>query len=178
MKSNIGITSLIFVMFIIQLIISVFFDYQPIVYITLLPLMVISFPIEMRSYKSLPLAFLLGLLIDLLVDGVLGLNAGAATLLSLFRRPLSLFIFGEEKFSRSIFPTIRESSLVRHIFFFVVSISIFMLFYMSFDGVLYRGYIFNLVRFGITLVANLMLYLLIDLLVLNREGYKSNGKRF
>ncbi|MBQ5401675.1 MAG: hypothetical protein IIU16_02040, partial [Bacteroidales bacterium] len=76
------------VVILLQVIINNYVNLGPMIYICLIPLLIIYLPLDQKPYLSLIIAFGLGLIIDILSDGVLGLNAGAATLIALVYRPL------------------------------------------------------------------------------------------
>ena len=61
------------VVILIQVIMNNYVNLGPMVYICLVPLLVIYLPLDQKNYLTLIIAFGLGLLIDILSDGVLGL---------------------------------------------------------------------------------------------------------
>lgn len=57
-------------------------------YIAVIPLFILIVPTPPGSYELLIWAFFLGLLTDILADGVLGLNATSCTVVAFFKEPL------------------------------------------------------------------------------------------
>ena len=66
--------------------------------LSFLPVIVLLIPIRFSTISSMLIAFASGLLVDLLGDGVLGLNILALVPVALVRKGLLRFIFGQEVF--------------------------------------------------------------------------------
>lgn len=66
--------------FILQLVMAHYVNLGPWVHISLLPLLVLVLPEQWRTQRTMLVAFALGLLLDLLSGGPLGLNSAAAVL--------------------------------------------------------------------------------------------------
>ena len=69
----------------IQLLISGYINIWPMLYIAVFPLLVITLPYTCNHIVSILTAFCFGLLVDILSDGVLGLNAAAIVAIAYFR---------------------------------------------------------------------------------------------
>mgnify|MGYP007069903758 CR=1 FL=1 len=75
-----------FLVLLLQLAISDFLHLGPWVTLTLLPLLVALLPQAWSPHRVMAAAFILGLAVDFLTDGVLGLNAFAAVMAAGARR--------------------------------------------------------------------------------------------
>ncbi len=78
---------LIFGVFIllIQMLISGYVNIWPMLYIAVYPILLISMPYTINRYITLVAAFCIGFLIDIITDGVVGLNAAAFVAMGYFR---------------------------------------------------------------------------------------------
>ncbi len=157
------------VVILIQVIMNNYVNLGPMVYICLVPLLVIYLPLDQKNYLTLIIAFGLGLLIDILSDGVLGLNAGAATLVALVYKPLFYPIFQKNNYSKKYILPIRESGLWHHVLYLLIILAIYFLFYIAFDGLAKTTLLVSLIRYLVNILVNLAIALAIDLTLFNRS---------
>jgi rod shape-determining protein MreD len=157
------------VVILIQVIMNNYVNLGPMVYICLVPLLVIYLPLDQKNYLTLFIAFGLGLLIDILSDGVLGLNAGAATLVALVYKPLFYPIFQKNNYSKKYILPIRESGLWHHVLYLLIILAIYFLFYIAFDGLAKTTLLVSLIRYLVNILVNLAIALAIDLTLFNRS---------
>lgn len=156
------------VVILLQVIIGNYVNLGPLVYICLVPLLIIYLPLDQKPYISLVIAFGLGLIVDILSDGVLGLNAGAATLVSLVYRPLFYPVFQKNNYSKKYIPPIRESDIWHHMLYLLIILAIYFLFYIAFDGLAKTTLLISLVRYLLNIAVNLAVALIVDLTLFNR----------
>ncbi len=157
------------VVILIQVIMNNYVNLGPMVYICLVPLLVIYLPLDQKNYLTLIIAFGLGLLIDILSDGVLGLNAGAATLVALVYKPLFYPIFQKNNYSKKYILPIRESGLWHHVLYLLIILAIYFMFYIAFDGLAKTTLLVSLIRYLVNILVNLAIALAIDLTLFNRS---------
>lgn len=157
------------VVILLQVIINNYVYLGPMVYICLIPLLIIYLPLDQKPYISLVIAFGLGLIIDLLSDGVLGLNAGAATLVALVYKPLFYPIFQKNNYSKKYIPPIRESDVWHHMLYLLIILAIYFLFYIAFDGLATTTVVVSLVRYLFNIAINLALAIVVDLTLFNKS---------
>lgn len=157
------------VVILLQVIINNYVYLGPMVYICLLPLLVMYLPLDQKPYISLIIAFGLGLIIDILADGVLGLNAGAATLLALVYKPLFYPVFQKNNYSKKFIPAIRESNIWHHVLYLLIIIAIYFLFYIAFDGLATTTLIVSLTRYLVNVAVNLVLAVVVDVTLFNKN---------
>jgi hypothetical protein len=156
------------VVILIQIIIGNYVNLGPLVYICLIPLLIIYLPLDQKPYLSLVIAFGLGLIVDMLSDGVLGLNAGAATLVALVYRPLFYPVFQKNNYSKKYIPPIHESDIWHHMLYLLIILAIYFLFYIAFDGLAKTTLLISLVRYFLNIAVNLAVALIVDLTLFNR----------
>jgi len=157
------------VVILLQVIIGNYVNLGPMIYICLIPLLVVYLPLDQKPYLSLIIAFGLGLIVDMLSDGVLGLNAGAATLISLVYRPIFYPVFKKNTYSKKYIPPISESGIWHHVLYLLIIYAIYFLFYIAFDGLATSTLLVSLIRYFFNLAANLVAATLVDLTLFNRS---------
>ena len=157
------------VVILLQVILNNYVNLGPMIYICLLPLLVIYLPLDQKNYISLIIAFGMGLVIDILSDGVLGLNAGAATLVALVYKPLFYPIFQKNNYSKKYILPIRESGIWQHTLYLLIILAIYFLFYIAFDGLAKTTLLVSLIRYLVNVLVNLALALVIDITLFNRS---------
>ncbi len=157
------------VVILLQVIVNNHVNLGPMIYICLIPLLVIYLPLDQRPYISLIIAFGLGLIIDILSDGVLGLNAGAATLIALVYKPLFYPVFQKNNYSKKYIPPIAESDIWHHTLYLAIILAIYFLFYIAFDGLTKTTLPASLVRYAVNIAVNLAAAVLVDVTLFNRS---------
>lgn len=157
------------VVIMLQVITNNYVNLGPMIYICLVPLLVMYLPLDQKSYISLIIAFGLGLIIDILSDGVLGLNAGAATLLALVYKPLFYPVFQKNNYSKKFIPTVAESDIWHHVLYLLIIIAIYFLFYIAFDGLARTTLLVSLLRYLINIAVNLALAVVVDVTLFNKS---------
>lgn len=84
----------------VQLLISNLVGISPLVGISLLPVMILCLPGRIGTIPGMLVAFATGLAVDLLADGLPGLNALALVPVAALRRPIIGMVFGSGLFAR------------------------------------------------------------------------------
>ncbi len=157
-KSDFWIVYLL--MLLAQLLLSNYFQLTPYVMLTILPVMILSIPIRVGTVGVLLIAFVSALTVDLLSEGILGLNAFALMPVALLRNPVIRLIFGDELFAR------KEDFSVQRSGFGKVALAIFLVqllfisLYVWADGASTRPLWFDLTRIGASTFASFLLSLL------------------
>ena len=88
--------------FLLQLIVSNYVHLGPYVFICFIPLLTVLMPLNWRPASVMLAAFGLGLLLDLLSDGVPGLNAGAAVFCAALRKPFYRILVNSDRQDKTI----------------------------------------------------------------------------
>jgi Ca2+/Na+ antiporter len=82
----------------LQILICNYLHVTPYVMLSILPVMILMLPIRFGTFFAMILAFVSGLAVDFLSEGVIGLNALALVPVALARKGIIYLIFGSEFF--------------------------------------------------------------------------------
>ena len=143
-----------------QLIISNFFRVTPYIMLSILPVMVLCIPTRVNTLWTMLIAFATGSTVDLLSEGVLGLNALALVPVALLRNAVIHLIFGEELFARKEDFTLRSSGFAQVGLALLLVQALFLAIYIWADGAGTRPLPFNLYRFLASLGAGVLVSLI------------------
>ncbi len=143
-----------------QLILGNYFTLSPYLMLSVLPVMVLCIPIRVGSVGAMIIAFVSGLIVDLLSEGVLGLNALALVPVAWLRNPVISLVFGGELFARKEDFSATKSGIGKVALALFIAQAIFTLIYVWADGASVRPFWFNVTRFGLSLAAGFILSLL------------------
>lgn len=149
------------ILLVAQLLLSTYANFTPYVMVTLLPVMVLCMPIRMHAILAMVIAFASGLSVDLLSEGLLGLNALALVPVAFARNAIIRLIFGRELFAREEDFSIHRNGFGKVLVALVLSVALFLAIYIWADGAGTRPLLFNAIRFGASLVASTLLSLLV-----------------
>lgn len=127
----------------------------------LLPVIVILIPVRYSTITAMLIAAASGFVVDILGDGVLGLNMLAIVPVALARKGLLKVIFGQEVFAQDEDVTIKKYGIFKFLGFIAIAQALFLLIYILADGAGTRPFWFNALRFGISLVAGILVSLFI-----------------
>ena len=141
----------------VQICIANFFRLSQYVMLSILPAMILLIPIRHGTTPALLMAFATGMAVDLLSDGLLGLNTLALVPVAFFRLGIIRLIFGDEIFARKEDISIpRQGIWKMSVAIFMVQ-SIFLIIYIWADGAGTRPLWFSLVRFAASLAGGYIL---------------------
>ena len=144
----------------VQLIISNYFRFTPYIMLSILPVMVLCISTRLDTLWTMLIAFATGMTVDLLSEGLLGLNALALVPVAFFRNPIIQLIFGKEIFARKEDFTLRSSGFAQVGLALLLAQALFLALYIWADGAGMRPFSFNLYRFLASLGAGFLLSLL------------------
>ncbi len=142
---------------VVQVLISNYCNFTPYLTLSILPVMVLCISIKTGTLWTMLIAFASGLLVDLLSEGILGLNALALVPVALLRNPLIRLFFGGALFAREEDFTGKNSDIGRIALAMLSAQALFLLVYIWADGAGMRPMWFNWARFGISLVSGFLL---------------------
>lgn len=149
------------ILVIMQICICNFFNVSQYVVLSILPVMILFLPIKKGTAFALFIAFLTGLAVDLLADGMLGLNVLALVPVAYARRGIISLVFGEEIYARQEDITIKRQGLWKVTVAIIMAQALFLVVYILADGAGTRPMWFNLARFGASLAAGYLLSLIV-----------------
>ena len=129
--------------------------------LTLLPVMVLCIPTRVRTWVAMIVAFLTGLAVDLLSEGLIGLNVLALVPVAFGRKEVIRLIFGDELFARKEDFSIRKNGFGKVALAIFLVQALFLVVYVWADGAGTRPLAFNAIRFGVSLAAGWVVSLLV-----------------
>lgn len=142
-----------------QIVICNYFRLSPYVMLTILPVLVLSLPMNTSVLSGMLIAFATGLCVDVLGEGFLGLNAFALVPVAYARKWLCKEIFGEEILEKTENFSIRKYGFAQVTFAITIVQALFLVLYIWADGGASRTFFFNLERFALSLVTGVLLSL-------------------
>lgn len=159
MKQNYFLEFLI--LFIVQLLICNYFHLTAYITLNILPCAILLMPTRYGTTAAMLLAFVAGLGIDFMADGVIGLNALALVPVAGSRRWICDLIFGKELVSTNEDVSMKKYGTGKMALAIMISQAIFLLIYILADGAESRTWVFNISRFTISLMTGTVLSLVI-----------------
>lgn len=142
-----------------QLLLSNYFNISTYLMVTILPVMVLCIPTRVVPGLAMAIAFATGLVVDLLSEGLIGLNAFALVPVAYLRNTIIRLMFGEELFARGEDFSPRRHGLGKAAAATFMSLAVFIVLYIWADGASTRPFWFNTARFFASLAASLFLSL-------------------
>lgn len=143
-----------------QLLFANYLRISPYLMLSILPVMVLCIPIRLGTGGAMFLAFATGLVIDLLSEGMLGLNAIALVPVAYCRNGIIRLVFGTELFARNEDFSPQRNGLGKVALAVFLAQSLFLLIYIWVDGAGMRSISFNAIRFAVSLAAGMLVSLL------------------
>jgi rod shape-determining protein MreD len=144
-----------------QMLLSNYFHLTQYILLSILPVMVLCIPLNVSTSASMVIAFVTGLLVDLLSEGLLGLNALALVPVAFARKEMVRLIFGEELLARGEDFSVRRSGLGQVVLAMVLAQALFLFIYIWADSAGTRPFWFNFLRFICSLPAGVLVSLLV-----------------
>ena len=133
----------------------------PYVMLSVLPAMIMCIPPSVNTTVCMLIAFLSGLSVDFLSEGLIGINAASLVPVALARKSLIRIILGEDMINRMDSFSIRKNGLGKILTLMIAAGMIFLAIYVTLDSAGTRPFWFCATRFGVSLLANTCLAILI-----------------
>lgn len=143
-----------------QILLSNYFLFTPYITLSILPAMVLCISTRIKTPACMLIAFVSGLVVDWLSEGVLGLNAFALVPVALLRSPIVHMVFGEGLFTREEAFTVQSHGFAKVMLTIFMGHALFLAIYIWADGMGFRPLWFSLARFAASLSAGLLVSLL------------------
>lgn len=156
-------------LFLLQLVISDYVHLGPWITLCLLPLLILLIPLSRSPHVVMLIAFGLGLGLDILSDGVPGLNAFAAVLAAAPRKFFYRLLVNADRQDKTEVPLLRESGLLKYLKYLGVLTAIYLAAYTLVDCISVRPLGYIAAKFLISWVASTALCLLLALPIQNRS---------
>lgn len=155
--------------FLLQLIISNYLNLGPYVFICLVPFMIMNLPLQMRPQAVLLVAFGVGLLLDILSDGVAGLNAAAAVAAAAPRKFFYLTMVNSDRQDAIGIAVPGTVGVGKYLKYAAAVTAVYLAVYIALDCISFRPFSFILAKFAASTLANLALALVLGLSFQNRN---------
>ena len=162
------------ILLVMQICICNFFRLSQYVILSILPVMILLIPIRKSTIFALVAAFLTGLAVDLLADGLPGLNILALVPVAFARQGILRLVFGEEIFARKEDISLHRQGLWKISVAIFMAQALFLAIYIWADSAGTRPLWFCIARFGASLLCGWLLSLVVaDLL--DKEDTRNQG---
>ena len=156
-------------MFLLKLVISDYVHLGPWICLNLIPLLILLIPLSYRPHAVLLIAFGLGLGLDLLSDGVPGLNAFAAVLAAAPRKFFYRTLVNADRQDKTEVPLISEVGLGKYLKYLAVLAAIYLVAYVLVDCISFRPAGFIVLKVIASWAASTALCLLLALPLQSRN---------
>ena len=145
----------------VQLLICNYLHVSTFLTLSILPCAILLMPTRYSPVVAMLLAFVSGLAVDTLAEGVTGLNALALVPVAGARRWICGFIFGKELTSTGEDVSMMKYGTGKMAVAIFIAQFIFLMIYIWTDGAEARPFMFNALRFSVSLVAGTLISLII-----------------
>lgn len=150
---------------IVQMLLTHYFRVSPYFTLCILPLMVLCIPIRVNTPIAMLIAFATGITVDLVGEGVLGINTLALVPVGFLRVQIIQLVFGTEVFARGEDFSARRNGLGKVALAALIAEAIFLVLFIWVDSAGTRPFGFNFLRFVCSLSGSMLLSMLtLDLL--------------
>ena len=150
-----------FLLVVVQMLICNYLNLSPYLTLTILPVLILCVPLRLPTFWTLLLAFATGGAVDLLSEGILGLNVLALVPVAYVRKEIIRVIFGGDLFARKEDFSVKKNGFGAVTLAVFIVQALFLLIYIWADGAGTRPFSFNAIRFGVSLAAGVLVSLLI-----------------
>ena len=151
-----------FIVVVVQILLCNYLNLSMYVVLSLLPVAILMIPVRYGTPLALVLAFVSGLAVDWLSEGLIGLNAVALVPVAAARRRIIKLVFGDEVFARGDDISIGQHGVMKMSLSIILSQSIFMFIYVWADGAATRPFWFNVTRFLLSVIIGWLVSLLVS----------------
>lgn len=118
----------------------------PYIYISLLPAMVLCLPTSSSSASVMSIAFILGLVVDLVADGVPGLNAAAIIPVAALQKPILRRVIDEDLVARGYSFSFHNNGYLKIGISLLLCCVLYFTLYIILDSAGTRSFGFNLTK--------------------------------
>ncbi len=174
MNQNFGI--LYSLLLLCQIVLCNYSPLGPYIVLTMLPAMTLCIPLTVSTWGCMVIAFLSGLSVDWISEGLIGINAASLVPVALARNTIIRIFFGEDLITRSDSFSFNKFGALKVSAALLTSLTIFLAIYVLLDGAGTRPAWFNWAYFGASLACNWLLSLLITH-ILTPDDRRQEGRR-
>ncbi len=169
MKTNVNSWVLFILLIVAQLIITNYIHLSQFVVLTLLPAIIVCLPTSLSPIATMLVAFATGLSVDLLAEGVIGLNTVSILPVALLRNKFIGWTMGEDVVVRKAEFSIRRNGLGKTLALITMSLGLFLIIFITTDSAGTRSFWFNSARFVASLLCSTVLCMIVTGVLNNKE---------
>lgn len=146
-----------------QMVIYSYFQFTPLVTVSILAGMVLCIPLSVGTPLCMFIALLSGLAVDFFSEGIIGLNAASLVPVALARTGILRIYMDKDLIIRKDIFTYKKEGFGKIFTAVLTSQALFLLFYLTLDGAASRSFGLNCIHY----FSSLLLSTLLSLLVVN-----------
>ena len=169
MNKNFHTAVMITLVIIFQLMINNFINPGPYIFISLVPFAVSLIPRNTPINLTIFLCFVIGLTVDIFSRGVIGVNAAAATAISVLRAPIYRITINRDRQDLTPIPEIRQCGFTKYLSYISIVCLAYMFIYCSLESMGVRSVLFFIPQFLISSAASIILSCCFSLTVSSRQ---------
>lgn len=162
MKDTLRFILISLIIFIVQALTSNYLNISVYVHICLLPAIILSLPYRYKTIRIMVIAFLIGLGLDLMTDGILGLNAAALTAMAFTRNFFLSRLVNEKNVDINDVPRIKVMGFGPFSAYVFLSCLVLFLIYIPLETMSFDHFIFKLIRIVSGVVSNTLLIIILS----------------
>lgn len=157
MRTGQNFKLLYFLLVICQIVICNYAYLGPYIMLSILPAMVMCIPLSVGTTGCMLIAFITGLSVDWLSEGLIGINAAALLPVALARQTFIRIFLGEDIINRKDSFSIKKNGIGKVSIAMAAAYMVFLGIYIFLDGAGTRPFWFCAARFGVSLIVNMSL---------------------
>lgn len=157
MKTGFNSGILFFLLLVAQMVITNYFHLSQFIVLSILPALIICLPLSLSTSATMLICFATGLGVDLLADGVFGINTVALLPVAFTRKFFLARVFGEDLVERGSEFSFRKNGPAKTFTAIVIAVALFFTVFIIADGAGTRPFWFNAVRFILSVVTSSIL---------------------
>lgn len=142
-------------MAIIQLVLTALFNVSPLITLSFLPGMIFCIPTARPTSVVMVEAFILGMLVDVMAEGPVGLNAASLTLVALSQKSIIALILDKDLVERKYSFSYHRYGYLKIGFCLIIASFIFFCAFVFLDSAGTRSFGFNLSRVALSTICSL-----------------------
>jgi len=153
---------LFFCFLLVQVLLSNFINFGPLVFISIYPLYILTRSRNINPAMMLFLAFAMGLATDYFTGSILGLNAAAATLLAFIQPALLRLVTKKKELEGPVRPGLNELGLRRFFILVLLGLTVHHIALVELENFSMVLNIYSVIRIALSLVINTILIMLTE----------------
>lgn len=169
MKYNFKLTILAILLLVAQGIIDNYFNITTYLSIALLPFIILMLPYQSKTIWTILIAFILGIVTDMLGNGILGINSAALTAAAVCRKEILNISIKKEILNTEQYPSSTTIKISYFSLYAAIFLAIYFMVYVPLDNAGFTPFYPILLRFAISLATNLLLMILLFIITGERK---------